>query len=253
MLKRLIAAIAALTVLASVQSGTAQAETISVHGSTTVSSTLLTPNKAKIEKKSGQRLNIVANGSGSGVKDLLSGKAQVAMISAPLDAVVAKLNQKDPGSVDGSVLVPHLVGGTTIAFVVHPSNPVKSLTMKQVTDILTGRIKNWKEVGGKNAPITVMAENKGGGARSLVEKKLLYGGDLVATVKETGGGAATVTKGVAANPNGFGVSMDAALDKTVAQVTTDKTIRQPLILVTIGDPDANVMSFINAARSTGFF
>lgn len=231
----------------------AQAAKVTVHGSSTVANTLMLPNQAKIEKKSGQQLTIVANGSGNGVADLLAGKAQVAMISAPLDAVIAKLNQKNPGSVDGSLLIPHLVGATRVAFVTHPSNPVKNLTKKQITDILAGRIKNWSKVGGKNAPIVIMAEQKGGGVRSMVEKALLYGGDINGSVKVAQGGAAGVVPLVAKEAGALGITMDAAVEKGVKEITMDSAIQQPLILVTKGDPNKDVAKLIDAARSTGFY
>ncbi|MDH3594691.1 MAG: substrate-binding domain-containing protein [Rhodospirillales bacterium] len=232
----------------------ATAGAVSIHGSTTVDTTLIQPYKSKIEKNSKQSLKVVANGSGSGLLDLIAGKAQIAMISAPLDAVIAKLNHKNPDAVpDGSVFVPHMVGAARVAFVVHKSNPVKSLTQKQLAGILAGRIKNWKEVGGKNAPIVVMAEQEGGGARSMVEKTLLYGGDIRATLKEADNGAADVPPMVAKDPNALGITMEAKSNSIVNKLRTDKAIQQPLILVTIGEPAPNLAKVIDAAQTAGFF
>lgn len=253
MLKKIVAFAALGAAMSLALPTDATAGAVTVHGSTTVDASLIQPYKSKIEKSSGQTLKIVANGSGSGVRDLIAGKAQIAMISAPLDAVVAKLNQKNPGSVDGSLLVPHMIGAARVAFVTHPSNPVKSLTNKQIAGILAGRIKNWKEVGGKNAPITVMVEQKGGGARSMVEKSLLYGGGVGGKMKEAKGGAAEVVPMVAKAPNAFGVTMDAAVDGSVGKLRTDKAIQQPLILVTMGEPAPNLARVIEAAQTAGFF
>src|SRR5476651_453519 len=57
---------------------------LKVHGSSTVAGGVLVPNKAAIEKETGLTLTIVSNGSGNGLKDLADGKADIAMISAPL-------------------------------------------------------------------------------------------------------------------------------------------------------------------------
>ena len=60
------------------------ADSLEIHGSTTVSNNLLIPKKAEIEKASGIELQIVGNGSGRGLADLVEGKVKVAMISAPV-------------------------------------------------------------------------------------------------------------------------------------------------------------------------
>jgi ABC-type phosphate transport system substrate-binding protein len=72
----------ALTILLTF-SPLAHAENIAVHGSTTVCGIVLTPHKADIERISGQTLDIVCNGSGRGLADLIAGKAEIAAISAP--------------------------------------------------------------------------------------------------------------------------------------------------------------------------
>src|SRR5438552_1133042 len=97
----------------------ASAGQISLHGSTTVNNAIITPKKAEIEKASGQTIEIVGNGSGRGIADLIAGKAQIAMISAPLEDEVKKLNEKTPGSVDVGKLKAHQIGVSRVAFAVH--------------------------------------------------------------------------------------------------------------------------------------
>ena len=96
LLRTLIASIAASILLVC----SAEAATLKVQGSTTVARNLILPKQAEIEKASGQTLQIVANGSGRGVLALVSGEADMAMISAPLDVTVENLNKAKPGSVD---------------------------------------------------------------------------------------------------------------------------------------------------------
>src|SRR5262249_60140695 len=74
----------AAVVAAAFATSVAFAETIEIHGSTTVSANLLLPKKTEIEKAAGFELQIVGNGSGRGLADLIEGKVKVAMISAPL-------------------------------------------------------------------------------------------------------------------------------------------------------------------------
>jgi phosphate transport system substrate-binding protein len=92
------------------------------------------------------------NSSPHGLDDLIAGRADVAMLSSPLTAVAGKINQKQPGAVDMSALNEFKIGETRVVFIVHPSNPVKSLTPPQLKEILAGNITNWKEVGGLMQP-----------------------------------------------------------------------------------------------------
>ena len=60
-----------------------------------------------------------------------------------------------------------------LIFVTHPDNRVKSLTHKQLQDIYSGKIKNWKDVGGSNAPITPYVRNKNSGSQEIFETLVL--------------------------------------------------------------------------------
>src|ERR1700758_4385409 len=75
-----------------------------VHGSTTVANDIIVLHKAEIEQRSGQQLVIVGSGSQRGILDLVSDRAQIAMISAPLAEVARKVDEKTPGAVDATRL-----------------------------------------------------------------------------------------------------------------------------------------------------
>src|SRR5690349_13274474 len=94
MRKSMRSSIVVAAVVAAFAASTAFAETIEVHGSTTVSNNLLLPKKADFEKATGFELQIVGNGSGRGLTDLIEGKVKLAMISAPLADEVKSLKAK---------------------------------------------------------------------------------------------------------------------------------------------------------------
>src|SRR5262245_20950107 len=133
--------LAAAAIAVAFASPAAFADTIEVHGSTTVSGNLLMPKKAEIEKATGFELQIVGNGSGRGLLDIIEGKVKVAMISAPPAGHIKSLKAKGV-SVDEASLTAHRVGSAPAALAVHPGNPVKSLSADQVAGILSGKIKN---------------------------------------------------------------------------------------------------------------
>ena len=92
-------------VLAAAAAPQAMAEDLVIAGSTTVSSTVLQPFEAKIEKLAKTTYELRSVGSGNGVLALIAGEADMAAVSAPLADVVRKLNTKNPGSVNGRELV----------------------------------------------------------------------------------------------------------------------------------------------------
>lgn len=100
------------------------------------------------------RVEVQAGGSGRGIGDAREGKAQVGMVSRALTDKERDL-YGFPIARDG------------VCIVVHSSNPVRKLTDRQVVDIYTGRIANWKAVGGRNAPITVLNPKQGYGSAEL--------------------------------------------------------------------------------------
>jgi phosphate transport system substrate-binding protein len=226
----------------------AEAATLSIHGSTTVANAVLIPHKGDIEKASGAALDIVANGSGRGLADLIAGKADMAMISAPLEAEAAAANAKTPGSVDPAKLVAHQIGEARIAFLVNPTNPVKQLTLAQITGILSGKITNWGDVGGASQPIVVVAAGPGDGVRSVVEKRLLGGASIAAQVREIPN-ASQISQVAAQLPNAFGVAAAASVKPGVTVLATDESIGQPLSLITMGPPSADAMKVIEAATA----
>ena len=245
MLRSCIAFATAAMLLAS---SSAVAATVSIHGSTTVSNAVLVPQKAAIEQASGETLDIVSNGSGRGLVDLAGGKADMAMISAPLEDEVGKLNEKTPGTIDIAKLKAFQIGTAQVAFVVHPSNGVKSLTVAQVADILAGKITNWKEVGGADQAIVVVAAVVGDGVRSTAEGQLLKGGLIKAQLREVSN-ANQIAQVVTQVPAALGVMASASLTPNVTRLQIDQTIGQPLILVTMGEPSADAAKVIEAAKS----
>lgn len=221
--------------------------TVEIHGSSTVFGNVFKPHGAAIEKEAGVTLKVVSNGSGRGLTDLAEGKADVGMISSPLEGTVAKVNMKTPGAVDATGWKTHQIGSTKVAFVVHPSNPVGELTLEQVRKILSGTTTDWKDVGGTPGPIVVVAETNGGGVRTLVEGELLSAKSIAAPTMKEVPNSSQVGKIVGQLPAAFGVSNPATATDAVKTVKTDKPIEQPLILVTKGDPSPDVAKVIAAA------
>jgi phosphate transport system substrate-binding protein len=86
---------------------------------------------------------------------------------------------------------------------VNPENPLTELTVAQVGDIFTGKITNWKEVGGPDAPITVYSRENSSGTYEFFKTSVLKGQDFAASA-QTMPGTAAIVQAVVKDKNGIG-------------------------------------------------
>jgi phosphate transport system substrate-binding protein len=86
---------------------------------------------------------------------------------------------------------------------VNPENSLKELTVAQVGDIFTGKITNWKEVGGPDAPITVYSRENSSGTYEFFKEHVLKGKDFAASA-QTMPGTAAIVQAVVKDKNGIG-------------------------------------------------
>ncbi|MCR9257348.1 MAG: substrate-binding domain-containing protein [Alphaproteobacteria bacterium] len=224
----------------------AHAADLKVHGSGTVNKGILLPNQTAIEGEIGYTLAIVANGSGAGLKDLASGKADVAVISAPLAVEAALTNAKAPGSLDITGMEEHEIGSKTINFIINPKNPVGSLSDAQLKDIFTGKVTNWSEVGGPSQPIIVAVETPGNGTRAVVTSVFLGGADYSGGAKEFRA-LTQVAQIVGQAPNAIGYGNSSSITDAI-KVVDGVDVKQPLAVVTKGAPTGDHQKLIDAAK-----
>jgi phosphate transport system substrate-binding protein len=126
---------------------------LSLSGSSTVA-----PLAAEIAKRyeashPGTRVDVQTGGSSRGIADARSGTAQIGLVSRALKPEEADL-QATTIAIDG------------IALIVNRANPVRSLSDDQIRAVYTGAISNWRQLGGLDAPITVVTKAEG---RSTLE------------------------------------------------------------------------------------
>ncbi len=95
----------------------------------------------------GVTVEVQCGGSERGISDLNEGKCDIGMTSRPL-------NKRE------SNLLGFPVARDGVSIIVHKNNPVKSLSNAQVVGIFTGKIINWKKIGGLDAPIDVILREK---------------------------------------------------------------------------------------------
>jgi phosphate transport system substrate-binding protein len=223
------------------------ADTVKLHGATTVVNVLVNPHRATVEQATGHTLEIVGNATGKGLVDLSEAKADASMSSEPLDIAVAAAEVAGK-QIDPKTLQFHEVRTDEIVFVVHPANPVTQLTWEQLRDIHTGKITNWKQVGGKDQPITVYSDALTGGTRAMVKKVVMDGAEYADSVKSLTA-VARVAEMVAKDEKAIGGVGKGFVDSAKQKIVDTQKIERPLGFITVGAPSAKVQQVIDAFKS----
>lgn len=137
-------------------------------------------------------------GSGEGLAALIAGRADIAPTSRPAD------EQELAAAKSANVrLRSQAIGSYGVAIIVNDSNSVRGLNPDQVRGIFTGKLKNWKQVGGPDLPIKVFALNKSTGAR-VGFQLLAMKGDAYGSAVNSLGDYAQISKAVADDPAAIG-------------------------------------------------
>ena len=104
------------------------------------------------------RISVTGGGSGTGIAALVNKTVDIANASRqikPEEVTEAKSNGVDP--------VEHIIARDAIAVIVNPENPVSKLTLQQISDIYSGKIANWSQVGGEDRPIVRLSRETNSG------------------------------------------------------------------------------------------
>jgi len=207
---------------------------VSLYGSTSMEKFVNGLKEAMAEKYPNLTLEPQFTGSGTGIKSVIAGTADIGNSSRAL---------KDEEKAEG--LVENIVAIDGIAVVVDKDNTVTNLTTDQLKQIYTGEITNWKDVGGADQQIVVVGREASSGTRGAfeeilgIEEQCKYAKEL----NETG----AVMGSVAATPGAIGyVSLD-NVDDTVIAVSLDGvapseatvkdgsyTLQRPFVMATKG-------------------
>ncbi len=118
------------------------------------------------------RISVTGGGSGTGIAAMINGTTDIANASREVkreELAAARTNGFDPKE--------FVVARDAIAIVTHPSNPVDGLTLQQLSDIYTGKLTNWKQVGGENRPIVLLSRESNSGTYVYFLENVIRMGD----------------------------------------------------------------------------
>jgi phosphate transport system substrate-binding protein len=223
-------------------------ESVTLAGSTAFQSFAEKLAEEYMAANAGANVTVQGGGSAVGINAANSGAAQIGMA----DLVTLPAEAKDLNAT--------IVARDGIALVVNPANPVSDLSMEKIRGVFSGSIKNWKELGGKDSPITVVSRESGSGTRSSFEK-ILGGFELSANaiIQDSNG---TIRETVANDANAIGylshglltdkikaLSVDGKPSTTEAIIAGDYPLVRPVYFLTKGQPSAAVKAFIDFVLS----
>ncbi|MEI6061153.1 MAG: phosphate ABC transporter substrate-binding protein [Bacteroidota bacterium] len=256
-MKKLVLIALSLVVLSQVN-----AQKIKIKGSDTVLP--LTQKEAEVYMKKTPEASIMVTGGGSGVgiAALLNGTTDIAQSSRSL-----KLDEKIKLQDAGKAFKETIIAYDALAVIVNPGNKVTQLTREQLEGIFTGKITNWKEVGGDDMKMVVYSRETSSGTYEFFKEHVLKGknyassallmpatGAIVQSVSQTKGaigyvGLAYIDKAVKSLKVSFdkgktfvGPSVETAKNKTYP-------ITRPLFYYYLNSSDKTVSPYVNFVLS----
>jgi len=156
----------------------------------------------------GEKINVQGGGSAVGVQSALSGAAQIGMADL--------LTLPD----EAKSLTSTVVARDGIAVIVHPSNAVTGLTAAQARDVFSGKIANWKDIGGGDSPIRVISREEGSGTRRSFDT-LVLGNEKLAAGALFQNSNGTVREAVASDASAIGYISHGLLNDRVKALMYD--------------------------------
>ena len=148
------------------------------------------------------QIQVQGGGSGTGLTQVSQGAVQIGNSDVTAESKLA--------SPDASALVDHIVAKQGWIMVVNPDvTGVKNLTTAQATDIWTGKVTNWKDVGGNDEPIVLILRPESSGTRATF-KKIVLGGAAEATgqalTEDSNGAVVTAVNGTPGSTSVIGLA-----------------------------------------------
>ncbi|MDR2641524.1 MAG: phosphate ABC transporter substrate-binding protein [Planctomycetaceae bacterium] len=180
MLKKLMLAGVFCVLVTAVNFCIVTAQEIRIEGSTTVGPIVDAFVEAMQQSDSGVRFTVKKTGSGDGAAALIDGRCEIAAMSRFM-----KDEEFKKAINAGRKPVPFTICMDGVCFIVHPSNRIRNLTKKQVTDIYTGKIKSWKELGGADIPVVAISRDTSSGTYEVFHELAVNKSKLGSSVEYT--------------------------------------------------------------------
>jgi len=229
---------------------------IVMDGSTTVLPIAQAAAEVFMDANKDIEISVRGGGSGVGATSLVEGTCDIANMSRSMkDSEI----QKAAGR--GVIAKANVVAMDGIAVIVNPSNTVSALTKKQVKDIYTGKISNWKQIGGQDVKIVVISRDSASGtyeafgslaldAQKVRSDALTMASNqqIAVTVSNTPGAVGYVGLGFISEKV-KALSIDGVIPSKKSVLTKEYVYSRPLFMYTNGSPKGDVKKLIDFIKS----
>jgi phosphate transport system substrate-binding protein len=236
--------------------GAAFAENIVIKGSTTVLPIAQATLEAYMKANPGANISLSGGGSGEGIKALIDGSTDIANSSREI-----KKTEIELAKTKGINPVETVVAIDAIVPIVNPRNPVKNLTVEQLSNIYQGKIANWKEVGGEDLEIVVISRDSSSGTFEAWGELVMQGAKVSPRAQLQASNGAIV-QAVSKNKYALGYIGLGYLDESVKGLTvngvkaSEKTalskeypVSRFLYMFTNGEPKGEAAKYIKFVLS----
>ncbi|WP_217499510.1 phosphate ABC transporter substrate-binding protein PstS family protein [Parageobacillus sp. VR-IP] len=235
--------------------------TITLAGSTALQPLAEEAANQFMEKYPDVSITVQGGGSGTGVNQVTAGAVQIGNSDVPS---AEKLEDKSKAG----ELIDHKVAGIAFALVVNKDVNVDSLTVKQIQDIFSGKITNWKDVGGKDEKINIINRPASSGTRATFEKTVMKDvkiNEAIGTVQDSNGAVEQAINSTPGSISYVAMSYLIGENKDLKTLKIDgveptieniKTEKYPFwsyeYMITKGEPKDAVRGFIDYVKSEEF-
>lgn len=238
-------------------------QTIQNKGSDTMVNLALAWAEAYRAQQPDVAIAVTGGGSGTGIAALINGTVDIANASREM-----KDGEIEQARAQGIEPIEHLVAIDALAIIVNPANPIDRLTIDQLADIFTGRITNWQELGGDDAPIILVSRETNSGTHvyfldEVVRKGASDNEDIFAPQTMLMPSSVGITSEIQRNPHAIGydglgyvtehekliaVARDADSTYVLPSVQSGADgsypIARGLYMYTAGEPTGSIADFI---------
>lgn len=239
-MKRLIISVSVSLLL---MSSVAVAEEIILSAGSGPLDSVINPVKAAFEKETGIELHILFGSASLAFKQLYKGTSETAAVGTTYNEILDIL-KKEGFEVNEPESFNHVtIGRGMIHTVVNKENPVSKLSKEQLKGIFTGKITNWKEVGGNDAPIIVVLSTLNPATIGTFKKIIMDNEPYTKEVLELGH-MDELRGAVEANPEAIVFGSSVVVGNSVKRIETPEIFR-PVTLITKGAPSPKIVKLID--------
>jgi phosphate transport system substrate-binding protein len=176
---------------------------------------------------------VTGGGSGTGLAALVNNTVDIANASRKIkddEIAAAQANGVNP--------VEFVIAVDALAVIVNPANPVSELTIVQLSDIFTGRITNWRDVGGNDTPIILVSRESNSGTHVYFLEEVIRGGDpdnkdIFAAQTLMMPSSVGITSEISRNPNAIGYDGLGYITKHEKMIAVAKDSDSPYVIPSV--------------------